>query len=777
MPTANYPNRLNFRQNQNRPLTWQEMDNMFQKPNIWREGVVYEQGMAVLWDDSPSPVNNINGGLSFWIADYEHSSDVSNAPGIGSSPWRRIGSISQIGPTGPSGGPVGPQGNEGDVGPTGFTGMTGLTGKTGMTGMTGNTGMTGQTGPIGETGPVVPKGDSGSAGPTGLTGETGPIGMTGMTGETGATGVGITGSTVIGGILYLNFDNGSSANLGPVPGGFTGMTGETGPTGIGETGPVGSTGMTGMTGMTGNVGPTGPTGQILNTPVEVLDMFYQTDPDNQSVIPFNTCNVFFDIARFGATSDCFNIDNAGYTSGGGTGTRISFNKTGKYFVIYRIGALIGSSGGRTYIKSNLYQYDTINGEETVPGFEGDIILDTEGLNPTPSYLRDTLTVQGVLYVDSDWVTNSKNIFVKCTTDVDTSATTFLIPKSTAITIIALESGIGPTGPAGEAGPVGQTASVNTNIPIFGDGLSGPTGTPVSLSYHGGDFGLTSLNLASGTTGLMLNLDFTTIVTPTATGTFAVKKSDGSPLPTYNISGDSISSTMSGSITVPSGCLIDLIGGTATIPAAGAGQGPPTSFSGNWIFAPFPPASYPTTSNTVTGATQNLSTNTTFSVNLSKPKTGLLVSGGRVVRATGNDTSSASVSANFSPLFYWGYIPIGPTNTAISQATINGMTAGQIESLQNYRFGTKSQSISTVNDSVALQGLGARVVFAYLASAGNISSLYFSPNTNNQYQAFTRGTNPITINTLSGATASYYYYVSNASNSWNNAGATSTMTIS
>jgi hypothetical protein len=152
------------------------------------------------------------------------------------------------------------------------------------------------------------------------------------------------------------------------------------------------------------------------------------------------------------------------------------------------------------------------------------------------------------------------------------------------------------------------------------------------------------------------------------------------------------------------------------------------------------------------------------VNLSKPKTGLLVSGGRVIRATGNDTSSASVSPSFDSLFYWGYIIIGPTNLTIPQGTIDGMTAGQIESLGNYRYGNKSQTIS-VNDSIGSQGSGARVVFAYPASAGNISSLYFGSNIINQYGAFSRGTSDLVINTLSGATYTYRYYVSNAANAW------------
>jgi hypothetical protein len=58
MPTANYPNSLDFRNDMSRPLTWTEMDNMFRKPNIWEYDTIYQYGMICLWDDSIEPVNN-----------------------------------------------------------------------------------------------------------------------------------------------------------------------------------------------------------------------------------------------------------------------------------------------------------------------------------------------------------------------------------------------------------------------------------------------------------------------------------------------------------------------------------------------------------------------------------------------------------------------------------------------------------------------------------------------------------------------------------------------
>ena len=78
----------------------------------------------------------------------------------------------------------------------------------------------------------------------------GPAGQTGMTGQTGR---GVSGATVIGNVLFLNYDSGPSSNLGPISGGSTGQTGMTGMTGM-----TGQTGMTGMTGQTGR-GITGAT--------------------------------------------------------------------------------------------------------------------------------------------------------------------------------------------------------------------------------------------------------------------------------------------------------------------------------------------------------------------------------------------------------------------------------------------------------------------------------------------------------------------------------------
>lgn len=82
-------------------------------------------------------------------------------------------------------------------------------GETGAIGATGPKGDTGDTGAIGATGP---KGDTGD---TGATGATGPAGADGAP---GADGVGITGASLVGGNLVLNYSNTSTQDLGNIQG-------------------------------------------------------------------------------------------------------------------------------------------------------------------------------------------------------------------------------------------------------------------------------------------------------------------------------------------------------------------------------------------------------------------------------------------------------------------------------------------------------------------------------------------------------------------------------
>ena len=199
----------------------------------------------------------------------------------------------------------------GPLGPTGATGGTGPMGSTGSTGVSGSALLSGSGEPEDALYEVYPnvndfylngdngdvyiysseeepiswklryniKGPTGETGATGATGETGPTGATGETGPTGptgpsgATGVGVvSASKNASGDVVFTFDNGATANVGPVPSGADGATGSTGPTGggvTGATGPTGlsgATGVTGATGSTGGIGPTGATGYGITGP-------------------------------------------------------------------------------------------------------------------------------------------------------------------------------------------------------------------------------------------------------------------------------------------------------------------------------------------------------------------------------------------------------------------------------------------------------------------------------------------------------------------------------
>jgi hypothetical protein len=325
-------------------------------------------------------------------------------------------------------------------------------------------------------------------------------------------------------------------------------------------------------------------------------------------------------------------------------------------------------------------------------------------------------------------------------------------------------GFGPQGPQGEQGPQGSGGSsdIFKNSPLHG---AGSTSTdPLYLSYNT-DFALTSIGTVGGATGMMLNLEATTIVSPSISSYSVIYENDGVTLFSKVINGSTLGPVItSNSVGVPVGCKV-AYGGTASIPAPGSGQGSPTVVSGSYIFFPNPPTSFPAFGST--SSPVQLSANTSYSVNLSKPKTGLIVVGGQVVRASGSDTSSASASVTFSNTFYYGYLNIGPVSTPISQPTVDGITASQIQTLTQiaYNLGNRNQSFA-VNDGGSGLGAGWRVVFAYPASLGDLTQLTVTGSTLNQLGAFKKATSDVTILTIAGTNVAYRLYVANADNAWN-----------
>jgi hypothetical protein len=292
--------------------------------------------------------------------------------------------------------------------------------------------------------------------------------------------------------------------------------------------------------------------------------------------------------------------------------------------------------------------------------------------------------------------------------------------------------------------------------------SGTTGSPLNLVYNT-DFNLTTTNTPGGSTGLGLNLDSTLIVSPSISSTWSYHKSDGtSTFGPYIISGSSIgASSNSNTVYAPVGCKLSY-NGSATIPAAGSGYSNPTSIAGNYVFSPDPPVTYPASGTT---SSSGISSSTSYSITLRKPKTGLIVVGTQVTRASGSDSSSAVASVIFQDLFYYGYLQVGPTSLPISQTDVNAVSSAQVQGLGHYNFGGKSQSF-TVNDGATGLGAGWRVVFAYPSTYGSLSSLTVTGSTINQLGAFVQVSSPINIITLSGSSISYTFYVAVADHSWN-----------
>ena len=342
---------------------------------------------------------------------------------------------------------------------------------------------------------------------------------------------------------------------------------------------------------------------------------------------------------------------------------------------------------------------------------------------------------------------------------------------------------GAQGTQGFQGGSGIT-TIYKDAPLTGDGTL--VGDPLKLAYNT-DFTLTTTNVTpSGANGLSLNLAATTIVAPTIASRWTMYKADGSTLfgpVTIASSSGVVSSTgpvsSSAAITVPTGTRIGLTA-AASIPAAIAGQGAPTAITGNFTFTPSPPTFYPGTSSILVA--NGLTANTTYSILLSKPKTGLITSGSsapfQIVRATGNDTSqSVSTSVTFSDIFYYGYLQIGPVGLAIPQGTVDAITPVQIQGLTGgYRYGGKAQSSLAVNDSSgAGRGAGWRFIFAYPSVGSSVVSSITSvgdliPNIT---ASFIKATSTVSIVTVAGATYSYYVYIASQDNSY--AGKTFTIT--
>lgn len=122
-----------------------------------------------------------------------------------------------------------------------------------------------------------------------------------------------------------------------------------------------------------------------------------------------------------------------------------------------------------------------------------------------------------------------------------------------------------------------------------------------------------------------------LVTPVISSTWKIKKQDGTQ----------VSTSTANSITIENGAKVDY-SGTSSQPSPSASQTAPTAISGDF-------GTVASGSKTET----NITANKTFRVTYTAPKSGLEVSGSKVVKASGNQQTSAAASVAFSHRRYWG----------------------------------------------------------------------------------------------------------------------------
>lgn len=304
---------------------------------------------------------------------------------------------------------------------------------------------------------------------------------------------------------------------------------------------------------------------------------------------------------------------------------------------------------------------------------------------------------------------------------------------------------GSTGPQGPAGMGSSFSGITVSLPLVGNGVT----SQLSLGYSS-DFDLNVSN------NLELALSATTLPSLSINRLWTVNKTDGTTFSTVVISGTTIQHFMTNqNITVPTGCKVNY-GATATIGALGTNIQAPTSVTGNFVFIPNPPITYPISSYFTSSV---LSSGSSFNITEVKPKAGLQanLSTGAVTRASGNDSSSVTDQLSYNDVFYFGY-----TNTlgsgTITQTQANTLTSSTVAALNNFRYGTQVQTLTPVTDSA-----GFRVILAYPATYNPLITIVINNATNIIGNFFIVPN--MNIQTISGITVSYRAYVAAVDNSF------------
>ena len=418
-----------------------------------------------------------------------------------------------------------------------------------------------------------------------------------------------------------------------------------------------------------------------------------------------------------------------------TGAGVAISNTSD-FVTVDVAGVTGATGPAVSV------YDQ-NGNELTTGATG-IKFDGTGVNVTQVGDFVTVSVQG-----ATGATGSSVAVYGTTGELISAGATAIQFIGTGVTVYA----------SGDYVTVGISGgTIERTAPLTGDGSSA---AKLTLQYTQ-DFNLDSERLA-------LNLDFSTLVTPAIVSQWNVRQYDNTtPFPTITITRPSSSNLTIGSIltsnaiSLPNGAYCDF-GGTASCPAPGSGQITPQSTSGTWIWNPDPPVA----GNFTYYTNSNLSSNTTYSTSFSSPNTGLRVQNNQVVRATGSQSTNASVSVTFENVFYWGISDYWDANPDLSQAAVDAVSDANmafiINNLTNpkYQYGGKSQTMLSVTTASTF-----RVVFAYPASLGTLTAIATVPPSAPYIGAFRqRSVASSSFSTISGLPEDYIVYVGVSDNNF------------
>ena len=282
----------------------------------------------------------------------------------------------------------------------------------------------------------------------------------------------------------------------------------------------------------------------------------------------------------------------------------------------------------------------------------------------------------------------------------------------------------------------------------GTGLTAEDPINIKLQTTGEDAVLTY-----NSNGLGVALASTTLPTATRVNAWSYFKNDGST--PFSIQISSVSNwaskttygttSSSNSVSSVTGSKLTLTS-AVTMPSASSGEAVPTGATSSVYTIPAPfPTSFPATFNLTTSPTINISTTTSFSITFTKPKSGLVVSGSQVVKASGSDSSVITSTATFFALIKGGFY----TSNTAGQTMYDNLAEG---SLFFSTFG------SSMTFTLPRSASATEYTIFVLPSTISITQIIYNGATD-VFGAFAvSSTTSITNET--GATASVKFYVSN-----------------